>query len=75
MITVKINPPSEDNTTYDICGLTRQDMLGIYALLGGTTGTAGIDVYRKIEVALGGYIKAAKEAKGKFPGLKGTGKF
>jgi hypothetical protein len=82
MATVKVNAPPPQpvpETTYDLLGLTRVQMLGIRKLIGGTTSSAAHDAYSlyvNISEALDGdslYLHVETETL--FPDLKSSGKF
>jgi hypothetical protein len=68
-------PPAE---TFDLIGLTRDEMLGLHALVGSTSGSTAYGLYKVLNSALIGettFEKLLEERSNRFPNLEGRGQF
>lgn len=76
VIVIRHTPEPVPPATFDITGLSRDQLLGLHALLGGTTGSVGYKVHSAISEVLRAdssdiYAERAK----RFPDLTGKGSF
>lgn len=71
--------PKPVQDTFDLIGLTRAEMLGLHALIGGTHGDTAYILFQVIEDALreghDADYSVRQEREDRFPGLTGNGGF